>query len=65
MVQVRRHKVFVSYHHEQDQNFKDRFTNLMKDDMIDRSVKIGDIDSDNNTEEVRRQIPTTSFLTQL
>ena len=56
MVQVRRHKVFVSYHHEQDQEYKDRFINLMRDDMVDRSVKIGDIDSDNNPAEVRRQI---------
>ena len=52
-----RHKVFVSYHHEQDQKYKDCFVEMMQDDMVDRSVKIGDIDSDNTkTDEVRRQI---------
>ena len=43
MIQYPRHKVFISYHHEQDQKYKDRFVRMMNDYMVDRSVDTSDI----------------------
>ena len=54
-----RHKVFISYHHENDQNYRDKFEYLFSnqfDIMVSKSVQIGDIDPNNNTEYVRQQI---------
>ena len=59
MQQIRRHKVFVSYHHENDQPYRDRFERLFADvyDIMDsRSVRLGDIPKGLNTDEVARQI---------
>ncbi|MDW3191421.1 MAG: TIR domain-containing protein [Cytophagales bacterium] len=42
-----RHKVFVSYHHDNDQAYRD---------MISKSVQIGDIDSNLKVETVRQKI---------
>ena len=42
--QTPRHKVFVSFHHD-DQICKDWFVTLMGDDMVDESVGHGDIDN--------------------
>ncbi|WP_271272425.1 TIR domain-containing protein [Aliamphritea hakodatensis] len=42
-----RHKVFVSYHHANDQAYRDRFEQLfadIHDIMVPQSVQIGDID---------------------
>lgn len=51
-----RHKVFVSFHHE-DQCYKDDFVNMMEDDIVDKSVEDGDIDDDNlSTETIRQKI---------
>ena len=51
-----RHKVFVSYHHE-DQRYKDQFTRMMEGDIVDRSVGDGDIDDRNiMTETIRQRI---------
>ena len=57
MAQTKRHKVFVSYFHEDDQEWKDRFVRMMDDRIVDRSVNIGHI-ADNRppTEETLRQI---------
>ena len=38
-----RHNVFLSYYHEQDQEYKDRFVLLMGDNIINKSVSLGDI----------------------
>lgn len=46
MYQPPRHKVFISFHHE-DQFYKDQFVEMMGDDIVDRSVEDGDIDDDN------------------
>ena len=46
MNQTPRHRVFVSYHHE-DQAFKDWFVREMGDDIVDESIEEGDIDDDN------------------
>lgn len=53
-----RHKVFVSYHHAKDQAYRDQFERLCTghDIMVSRSVQDGDIDSNLNTETIRRKI---------
>ena len=40
---ARRHNVFISYYHDQDQIHKDQFVRIMGDNIIDKSVNIGDI----------------------
>lgn len=56
MYQSRRHKVFISFHHE-DQFYKDQFVEMMGDDIVDQSVEDGDIDDDNlSTETIRQKI---------
>ena len=55
MPQVPRHKVFISFHHE-DQRHKDRFVNLMGDNMIDESVEVGDIPQNIAVETIRRSV---------
>ncbi len=57
MPQTKRHKVFISYHHDEDQECKDRFVKMMGSNIIDRSVDVGDIvDSHLPLDEVRRRI---------
>lgn len=54
-----RHKVFVSYHHANDQIYRDRFERLFVDRhdiMVSKSVQIGDIDPGHNTETIRQII---------
>ena len=54
--QAPKHKVFVSFHHE-DQGYKDRFVRAMGDNFVDRSVEDGDIDDANlPTETIRQKI---------
>ena len=51
-----RHKVFVSFHHE-DQAYKDRFVGAMGKDIVDESVEDGDIDDARlQTETIRQKI---------
>ncbi len=59
MLRVARHKVFVSYHHANDQGYRNRFEELFAnvyDIMDSRSVGIGDIPRGLNTDEVSRRI---------
>lgn len=54
-----RHKVFVSYHHGNDQAYKNRFESLFShshDILVSKSVQIGDIDPNLRTETVRQKI---------
>ena len=54
-----RHKVFVSYHHANDQAYRDDFERLFTQThnvMISKSVQIGDIDQNLKTETVRQKI---------
>lgn len=53
-----RHKVFVSYHHANDQDYRDRFERLciQADIAVMHSVQIGDIAPNLNTETVRQNI---------
>ena len=57
MPQTKRHKVFISYHHDEDQEYKDRFVKMMKGNVVDKSVKDKDIDDRNTkTAAIRRKI---------
>ena len=52
-----KHKVFVSYHHDGDQHYRNLFEELFADTiMISQSVQIGDIDLNLKTETVRQKI---------
>lgn len=54
-----RHKVFVSYHHDNDQNYRDLFEGLFSDIhdiMVSKSVQIGDIESNLKVDTIRQKI---------
>lgn len=54
-----RHKVFVSYHHDKDQYYRNLFEYLFANIfniMVSKSVQIGDIDSNLKSETIRRKI---------
>lgn len=54
-----RHKVFVSYHHANDQHYRDSFEELFAnqhDIMLSKSVQIGDIPENMKTETIRQKI---------
>lgn len=56
---TQRHKVFVSYHHANDQYYRDKFEQLFTniyDIMVSRSVQIGDIDPYQPTATIRQKI---------
>lgn len=54
--QIPRHKVFVSYHHD-DQLYKDRFVRGMGHNFVDESVEDGDIDDTRlQTDTIRQKI---------
>ncbi len=50
------HKVFVSYFHEEDQQYRNEFERLCKDVIVSKSIQPGDIDTDTNTERVMQKI---------
>ena len=52
-----RHNVFLSYYHEQDQEYEERFVLLMGNNIVDKSVNLGDIiDNNQPTEAVLQRI---------
>lgn len=56
---IHRHKVFVSYHHANDQWYRDRFEQLFANQsgiMVSKSVQIGDIPDNLMTETIRQKI---------
>ena len=55
---IPRHKVFVSFHDcDTDRRYKEKFTELLKGSIIDKSVHEDDIDDDSlKTETVRQKI---------
>ena len=61
MYQTPRHKVFVSFHQE-DESYKDWFIRMMGDDIVDKSVEDGDIDDDNLATETIRQKIRDNFI---
>lgn len=52
------HKVFISYHHDRDQEYKDSLVNFGEEHSIfvDRSVDTGDISEELSDEGIRRTI---------
>ena len=57
MTDVPRHKVFISYYHEGDQEYKDRLTEALRDKAVDMSVREGDIQEEGlPLDEIRRRI---------
>ncbi|CAN2041414.1 Thoeris protein ThsB TIR-like domain-containing protein [Candidatus Magnetomoraceae bacterium gMMP-15] len=55
----KRHKVFVSYHHANDQYYRNLFENMFSDHydiMVSKSVQIGDIDPNLKTDTIRQKI---------
>ena len=53
---IKKRKVFVSYYHHDDQNYRDRFENLFGDLVLSKSVEDGDIDSDNSAGYIKQLI---------
>ena len=54
-----RHKVFVSYHHDNDQVYRNLFEELFSDIfdiMVSKSVQIGDLDPNLKTDTIRQKI---------
>ncbi len=52
---TQRHKVFVSFHHD-DELYKDRFCRWLGNSFVDKSVEDGDIESTNKVDTIRRTI---------
>ena len=61
MYQVPRHRVFVSFHQEDDV-YKDWFVQVMDDDFVDESVGDGDIDDDNLATDTIRRIIRDDYI---
>ena len=53
---TRKHKVFVSYHQENDEKYKNLFKNMFESIYVSKSVAIGDIDPNLKTETIRQKI---------
>ena len=62
MTTTPRHKIFLSYYHDEDQWYKDYFLHFMREDIVDRSVGDGDIDSDDIKVETTRQYIRDDFI---
>ena len=57
--QIQRHKVFVSYHRERDQQYRDAFEQMfadMHEIQVSKSVQIDDIDPTLDVQTVRQKI---------
>ena len=59
-----RHNVFISYYHDQDQELKDRFLGMMGDNLVDKSVNIGDIADTNPPTEATLQRIREEYIGQ-
>lgn len=51
-----RHKVFISYYHNDDNYYRKRFEELFKYLFVNRSIQPGDIDTDDSDEYIKRLI---------
>ena len=49
-------KTFISYHHDNDQYYKELFENLTEDLIINKSVGKDDIDIDNSSDYIKQLI---------
>ena len=61
MPRTPRHKVFISFHQD-DQKYKKRFAQMMKGNVVDKSVKDGDIDDRNTKTATIRQKIRDEFI---
>lgn len=53
---ITKRKSFISYYHEEDQNYKEKFKNLTSDLIVNKSVEDGDINSDNKDGYIKQLI---------
>ena len=53
---TKKHKVFVSYYHEDDEKYRNEFERLFDDIYVSKSVEVGDIDPNQNAERIRQII---------
>lgn len=51
-----KHKLFISYYHNDDEKYRNKFEDLFGDLFINKSVNLGDIDDDLNTDYIKRLI---------
>lgn len=56
MAVTKRHKVFVSYHHANDEYYKKKFCAALGSDIVDKSVEDGDINTSLSTDTIRQKI---------
>ena len=56
-----KHKVFVSFHHE-DEDYKKAFVDMMEGNIVDQSVEDGDIDDTRSSTETIRQKIRDDFI---
>jgi hypothetical protein len=59
---IAKRKVFVSYYHHDDQDYRERFENLFGDLVVSKSVNDGDIDSDNSAGYIKELIQKEYLL---
>lgn len=55
IIQTKR-KTFISYYHKDDQEYKEKFVNLTKDLIVNKSVEDGDINSEVSDEYIKQLI---------
>ncbi len=53
---ITKRKTFVSYYHQDDQDYRTKFENLFGDLVVSKSVEDGDIDSDNSDDYIKQLI---------
>ena len=57
MSEVPKHKVFISFYHEDDQQYKDQLVQALDSKFVDKSISQGDIhDESFPPDEIRRRI---------
>ena len=56
MTTTPRHKVFISFHHAEDEGYKDAFCEKLDSGFVDKSVEDGDIDPYLKTDTIRGRI---------
>jgi len=53
---TKRHKVFLSYYHKEDEQYRKLFEKMFGDIYVSKSVEVGDIDPNLKTETIRKKI---------
>lgn len=53
---ITKRKTFVSYYHNDDQQYRERFERIFGDLIVSKSVEDGDIDSENSAEYIKQLI---------